>query len=172
MVALPFISKDLAQIHFQFITNILIVVLLSIHHKFTTIQHSQGFIHKAWKTRPAVLPVRARRRRRSRIPGLVGCWVWVVGTRWQDCRIRCRHGPCGHQVGQWGMVRRWAYYWFWASTREGETVDLLYCDLFNFWIIYMEYNTYTKFCAKNIGYSVEYPWIELGPPLLASAHLC
>ena len=47
VVALPFFSKNLTQIRYQFITNILLTALLMIHHKFTTIHLLQGFINKA-----------------------------------------------------------------------------------------------------------------------------
>ena len=64
----------------------------------------------------------------------------------------------------------------WASgqpTGEGEEVDLLSFmglnerrhrqerhvigEIFVFLLIYMEYSIYTKYFAKNNGYSVEYP---------------
>ena len=104
MVALPFSSKKLTQIYYQFITNIFLAALLSIHHKFTLFTNCKDLFTKHEKLltlvmptvcrRPAVLPPAALAALGTRLCAVCGpsTWAW------------CLHAVAEHPTGKVVLV--------------------------------------------------------------------
>jgi hypothetical protein len=81
---------------------------------------------------------------------------------------QCELRPAVSSMGHWASLV------FWWGRKLSEVClgwfaykcsDLLYFYFFQYtdWYIY---TIYMKFFAKRFGYSTEYPWILVGPPLL------
>jgi hypothetical protein len=100
--------------------------------------------------------------------GQVMCWCLWFGSR--DAPVCCRQGRC------WA-TGRWAYLdieWGGKSIVEYRFLTE-FLTWYLFWLYFLFSYTYIytlyiqKFFGKIFRYSVEYPWIHVGPPLTSAS---
>jgi hypothetical protein len=94
--------------------------------------------------------------------GQVMCWCLWFGSR--DAPVCCRRGRCW-ATGRWAYLDHRVAWKISSRIRVFDRIlDMIFVlAFFSYTYIYTPY--IQKFFGKIFGYSVEYPWIHVGPPL-------
>ena len=89
--------------------------------------------------------------RKQKVSILMGVWFAEVG-----------HGPLVFGA-RWG--------WVWTEVEKQNVYMCTWADILAEYPKYLIRMLDIRFLCQNNWYSSEYPWIELGPPLLTAPHL-